>query len=210
MTLTVPNAALAGVMLNTSFAIFTASIAAFNKERAVSGRFGRCDVVAMVETRGGWGKRRGANAVRGLGPITWTSGNFVGHAFDAHLTRPGHATCEFSHSEPIDEGSCSIDRPVLHGPEVTKITNPLIRRWMLAPMGWLDGATIGLSGDLEGPTPAAKLGLGASVITKSRIGVQNSSSSLLVLRPLNVWPQPLLYGRSAGEFTVGFVSFVTT
>jgi len=56
MTLTVPNAALAGVMLNTSFAIFMASIAAFNKDSVVSGRFGRCDVVAMVETRGTCGK----------------------------------------------------------------------------------------------------------------------------------------------------------
>jgi len=52
MTLTVPNAALAGVMPNTSFAIFTASIAAFNEERVASERFGRCDVVDMVEAKG--------------------------------------------------------------------------------------------------------------------------------------------------------------
>jgi len=81
-----PKAALAGVMLNTSFAIFMASIAAFNEERVVSGRFGRCDFVAMVETRRGWKKRRGVHAVRDLGPIIWMSGHFIGH-------RPGHATC---------------------------------------------------------------------------------------------------------------------
>jgi len=63
MTPTVPKAALAGVMLNTSFAIFMASMAAFNEERVASGRFGRCDFVAMVETRGGWKKRRGTQAV---------------------------------------------------------------------------------------------------------------------------------------------------
>jgi len=67
MTLTVPNAALAGVMLNTSFAMFMASMAAFNKDSVVSGRFGRCDVVAMIETRGGWGKQRGEKGC-GVGP----------------------------------------------------------------------------------------------------------------------------------------------
>ena len=85
ITLTEPKAALAGVMLNTSFAIFIASIAAFNKEIAVSGRFGRCDFVAMVETRGGWRKRRGVQAVWDPGPIIWMGGNFVRH-------RPGPAT----------------------------------------------------------------------------------------------------------------------
>jgi len=59
MTLTEPKAPLAGVMPNTSFAIFMASMAAFNKERVVSGRFGRCGFVSMAEARGCWEKRRG-------------------------------------------------------------------------------------------------------------------------------------------------------
>ena len=69
MTLTAPKAALAGVMPNTSFKIFMASIAAFNEERVASGRFGRCDFVLMVKTRDDWEKRRSAQAVGDLNPI---------------------------------------------------------------------------------------------------------------------------------------------
>ena len=57
-------------------------------------------------------------------------------------------------------------------------------------MGWLDGATIGLSGDLEGPTPTAtktaKLGLGCQRKHEVSSGLQNNSSSLLVSRSLDV------------------------
>ena len=52
-TLTEPNAALAGVMLEISFARSMASMAAFNDERTPSSR--RCDrreSASMVETRG--------------------------------------------------------------------------------------------------------------------------------------------------------------
>ena len=99
MTLTVPKAALAGVMPNTSFAIFMVSIATFNKERVASERFGRCDVVAMVEIRGGGENRRDAQAVGDLGPIIWTSGHFA-----------GHATWERS------QLNCSIGQATLRGP----------------------------------------------------------------------------------------------
>jgi len=51
-TLTEPKTALAGVMLEISFARFMASMAAFNGEIAPSRRSGRLDVVAMVEARG--------------------------------------------------------------------------------------------------------------------------------------------------------------
>ena len=46
------NATWAGVMLEASLARFTASMAAFNKERTVSRPFGRWGLVAMVETQG--------------------------------------------------------------------------------------------------------------------------------------------------------------
>ena len=47
--LTEPKTALAGVMLDSSFARFIASMAAFNKERALSWRFVRWDFASMVE-----------------------------------------------------------------------------------------------------------------------------------------------------------------
>jgi len=62
ITLTVPKTALAGVMLEISFARFMASMAAFNGERAPSRRSGRWDVVVMVEVVAR--KRCGAQAVR--------------------------------------------------------------------------------------------------------------------------------------------------
>ena len=55
-TPTEPKTALAGVILETSFARFTASIAIFNKERASSRRFCRWESASMVETRGSWEK----------------------------------------------------------------------------------------------------------------------------------------------------------
>jgi len=53
MTLAEPKMALAGVTAETSFARFKASMAAFSKERVPSRPFGRWDLVAMVEVRGG-------------------------------------------------------------------------------------------------------------------------------------------------------------
>ena len=52
ITLTAPNAALAGVMLKTSFAIFMASMAAFKEERTVSRCFCSWDFGFIVEGRG--------------------------------------------------------------------------------------------------------------------------------------------------------------
>ena len=52
ITLTEAKAALAGVIAITSFAIFIASIAAFNEERVTSRLFGRWGFGSMVETRG--------------------------------------------------------------------------------------------------------------------------------------------------------------
>ena len=49
--MTVLKTALAGVMLETSPAIFMASMAAFNVETTPSLPFGRWDLVAMVETQ---------------------------------------------------------------------------------------------------------------------------------------------------------------
>ena len=49
---TEPKAALAGVMLETSFARFSASMAMSNEDRKPSGPFGCWDLVAMVETQG--------------------------------------------------------------------------------------------------------------------------------------------------------------
>jgi hypothetical protein len=60
--LTVPKAALAGVMLEIFSARFMASMAAFNEETAFSRPFGRWDLVAMVEIQGSHEK-----AVRGAG-----------------------------------------------------------------------------------------------------------------------------------------------
>ena len=50
-TLTDPKTALAGVMLETSFARFMASMAVFSDEIASSRRFGCLELEAMVETR---------------------------------------------------------------------------------------------------------------------------------------------------------------
>jgi len=59
---TVPKAALAGVMSETSFARFTMSMATFNEERAPSRFLGCWDSVVIAETRGG-----GEEAVRRVG-----------------------------------------------------------------------------------------------------------------------------------------------
>ena len=56
--------ALAGVALETSFARFMASMAAFSAERVTSWRFDPRDFVSMVETCGGCGKAGCAEAVR--------------------------------------------------------------------------------------------------------------------------------------------------
>jgi len=52
ITLTEAKAALAGVPPITSFAIFMASIATFNVERATSRRFGGWDFGSIIESRG--------------------------------------------------------------------------------------------------------------------------------------------------------------
>jgi hypothetical protein len=64
MTPTEPKMALAGVALETSFARFMASMAAFSAERVTSWRFDPRDFVSMVETYGGCGKAGCAEAVR--------------------------------------------------------------------------------------------------------------------------------------------------
>ena len=51
--LTDPNTALAGVILETSFARFMASMAMFNEEMAPSRPFGRWGLASMVETQRG-------------------------------------------------------------------------------------------------------------------------------------------------------------
>ena len=51
-TLTEPKTALAGVMLDISFARFKASMATFNADIAPSRSLGRWDPAFMVETRG--------------------------------------------------------------------------------------------------------------------------------------------------------------
>ena len=50
-TLTEPKTALAGVILDTSFARFITSMATFNNERASSGRFCRGESASMVKSR---------------------------------------------------------------------------------------------------------------------------------------------------------------
>ena len=51
-TLTEPKTALAGVMLETSFAMFMASMAAFSEEMALPRPLGRWDPASMVEADG--------------------------------------------------------------------------------------------------------------------------------------------------------------
>jgi len=63
-TLTVAKTAFAGVMLEIFSARSMASMAAFNKETALSRPFGRWDSVAMVETQGSWEETVGEQAVR--------------------------------------------------------------------------------------------------------------------------------------------------
>jgi len=58
-TLTVPKTALAGVMLETSFARFKASMAIFSEERTPSRPFGRWEPGAMAGMQG-----RGEEGVR--------------------------------------------------------------------------------------------------------------------------------------------------
>lgn len=54
--LTDPNAALTSVVLTASFVRFKASMAAFSEGRISHCPFGCCDLVAMVETQGGYEK----------------------------------------------------------------------------------------------------------------------------------------------------------
>ena len=61
---TVPKTALAGVMLEISFARFRASMAILSEERTASRPFGRWDLVAIVGTRDSWEKAVGAQAGR--------------------------------------------------------------------------------------------------------------------------------------------------
>jgi len=60
--LTEPKTALAGVMLESSFARFSPLMATSSEERTPSHPFGRLDLSAMVETQGSREK-----AVRGAG-----------------------------------------------------------------------------------------------------------------------------------------------
>ena len=53
ITLTEPKTALAGVILESSFARFKASINAFSAEIVLSRPLGRWDLASMVGTRGG-------------------------------------------------------------------------------------------------------------------------------------------------------------
>ena len=62
ITATEPKAALAGVMLSASFAMFIASIAAFKEDRVVSRPFCRWDFVSMVGIRGSYEKNGSARA----------------------------------------------------------------------------------------------------------------------------------------------------
>lgn len=62
-------------------------MAAFNRERVTSERFGRCDFVAMVEAKIGRKKQRGAQVVRDLGPVAWMGGHSVGHGPDTPWIR---------------------------------------------------------------------------------------------------------------------------
>jgi len=67
--LTDPKTALAGVMLEISFARFMASIAMFNEERVPSRPFGRWDLAAIVKIQRGGEKAVSREAVkRGSGP----------------------------------------------------------------------------------------------------------------------------------------------
>jgi len=50
--LTEPKTALAGVMLDSSFARFSPSMATFSEEKTLSCPFGRLDLSAMVEMQG--------------------------------------------------------------------------------------------------------------------------------------------------------------
>ena len=61
--LTEPKTALAGVTLDISFARSIAPMDTFNVERRPRRPLGRCEVVAIVETGGKCGKRRGTQAV---------------------------------------------------------------------------------------------------------------------------------------------------
>ena len=62
--LTVPKTALAGVIVEISFARFMASIVAFNAETIPFLPLGCRDLVSMVETRGSCERRYGVEAVR--------------------------------------------------------------------------------------------------------------------------------------------------
>ena len=60
--LAVPNAALAGIILETSFARFRASIATFSEEGTPSRPFGRWKLAVMGETQGSC--KRAAQRIR--------------------------------------------------------------------------------------------------------------------------------------------------
>ena len=83
--LTVPKTALAGVGLEISFARFTTSMAASNKERTSSRRFCRLESFSMVGARDGWEKRgRRPGCAEGPNP-----NNMIGHSAVTHLVLDG-------------------------------------------------------------------------------------------------------------------------
>lgn len=63
-----PKIALAGVMLETSFARFTVSMAAFSKERASSRRFVRWDFASMAEVQDNCENDAGTDCAEMPGP----------------------------------------------------------------------------------------------------------------------------------------------
>ena len=63
MTVTEPNAAVAGVMFTASFPIFMASMATFSKDRTLARRFDRGAAESMAKTRGSCGETGGVEPV---------------------------------------------------------------------------------------------------------------------------------------------------
>jgi len=65
----VPKTALAGVILETSFATFMASMATFSEERIPPRSFGRWDLVSMAKSKVSRGDtRRGGGCEQGCEP----------------------------------------------------------------------------------------------------------------------------------------------
>ena len=67
--MTDPKTALAGVILEISFARFEASIATFSEERTPPRPFGRWDLISMTQSKGSReNKTRGGGCERGCEP----------------------------------------------------------------------------------------------------------------------------------------------